>query len=348
MGMTWPKLGTPLDVRMTKSNPGEPGISRRRQGRGFRYLDAQGAPVSDPDELARIKALVIPPAWQRVWICAKPNGHIQAIGYDAAGRRQYLYHERWRRDRDEEKHDRVRRLADRLPALRRAVAGDLECRGPCRQRALAMALRILDSGGLRTGGEEYLSDNGSHGLATIRLEHARIRSGCLELSFPAKSGVHSEISVEDSQVVKAYHALRRAGNPTGRMLAFRGEDGWCEVHSDDINARLKELVGDEFTGKDLRTWHAAVAAAVAFARQPPATSKTAAKRAVAAVMREVADELGNTPAVTRSSYVDPRLVRAYESGHTIVAALRRADKADQSKRQAIIEQAVVKLIDAVS
>lgn len=299
---------------MRRVDPAGPGIRRRRRGRGFSYLDADGEPVTDDEILARIDALVIPPAWKRVWICAEADGHIQAVGYDEAGRKQYLYHEEWRRDRDEEKHARARDLSLRLPAFRAAVTRDLRGRGATRRRVLAAALRIVDLGVFRTGGEEYTEDNGSYGLATLLRSHVRMSGTRLTFRYPAKSGVERRVSVDDKALCDVVRAMRRS---TGeRFLAFHEDGEWHDVRASDINERFKDLVGDEYTVKDLRTWHATRTAARACAI-PGAT--------VPSVMRTVAEELGNTPTVARDAYVDPRVTEAFEEGRT---ASRRAGDAE--------------------
>lgn len=334
-------------MRLTTSRVGEPGITRRRYGRGFRYTDAQGEPVTDTAALKRIEELVIPPAWRRVWICTSPQGHIQAVGYDSAGRRQYLYHPQWRRERDEEKHDRVRRLARRLPGFREAVARDLAASGAGRDRMLAVALRILDTVGLRSGGEEYLADNGSRGLSTLADEHVEPSDDTLRLCFPAKSGVRCDVEVVDAELARAVRAVRRSRGSSSRFLSYRDAGGRHQLSAEDVNSRFKDLTGEEFTVKDLRTWHATVTAAVVLAEAPAPGSRTAAKRAVAAAMRAVAEELGNTPAVARKSYVDPRVVSAFESGRTIAAALRRSRReSDPGRASGFLDRAVVRLIGA--
>ncbi|MFZ0832824.1 MAG: DNA topoisomerase IB, partial [Mycobacterium sp.] len=318
-------------------------------GRGFSYLEADGSPVTDPDTLTRIEELVIPPAWKHVWICPYPNGHIQAVGTDAAGRKQYLYHHRWQQERAEEKYDRTLGLAKQLPDWRSHVIGDLRGRGVHCARVLAVAQRLLDRGYFRAGGEEYAQENGSFGLATLRREHVRVRTASVEFDYPAKSGVQRTIELEDPLVVSAVRALMRAQTPHSRLLVYRSVDGeWVEMRADDVNARFRELVGDEYSVKDLRTWHGTVLAAEAFAKSPEPTSKTARKRAESTVMKAVAAELGNTPAVARSSYVDPRVVQAYQDGLTIAPAIRRLRRhRSSSVRQELIEKATCRLIHRV-
>lgn len=335
-------------MRLRRSTVGGPGLRRLRRGRGFSYVDPNGDRVDDPEILARIEALVIPPAWKNLWICPYPNGHIQAVGVDAAGRKQYLYHGQWQAERAEEKYDRALNMAKRLPDWRLRVLDDLDARGLRRERVLAVAHQLLDVGYFRAGGEEYAQENGSFGLATLRREHVRVRRGGVEFDYPAKSGVRRTITIEDPILVNAVRSLLRADTRLPRLLVYRADDGWAEVHADDVNSRFRELVGDEFSIKDLRTWHGTVLAAEAFAHAPEPTSKTARRRAESAVMKAVSEELGNTPAVARSSYVDPRVVRAYERGATIAPALRRADrKRSVATRQQIVEQAAARLITRV-
>ncbi|MGC7100905.1 DNA topoisomerase IB [Amycolatopsis lurida] len=314
-----------------------PGIRRVRHGRGFAYRSEDGAKVEDPATLARIRGLAVPPAWREVWICPEENGHIQAVGVDDAGRRQYLYHEEWRRERDAEKYERVLDLARRLPRWRRAVAGDLAGTGLGRKRVLAAALHLLDRGIFRTGGEEYAEENGSHGVATLLREHVRLNGDELRFRYRAKGGADRAISVRDPMLVKAVKALRRNDSGSDRLLVHRSGHGWHEVRAEDINDRFKELAGDEFTAKDLRTWNATVLAAAAFGRG----------LGEKAVLKEVAEALGNTPAVARDSYVDPRVVRAAEAGHTIERAVRRARDLGDEDRRETLERAVIRLLSRV-
>jgi DNA topoisomerase-1 len=320
-----------------------------RRGRGFSYTDPHGEPVSDPEMTARIEALVIPPAWRNVWVCPFPNGHIQAVGTDAAGRRQYIYHEQWRAERDEEKYDRALDLARLLPDWRAGLLADLRARGLHRDRVLAVAQYLIDCGYFRAGGEEYAQENGSYGLATLLREHVRAGRDCVQFDYPAKSGVRRTVSLEDPLVIRAVRALLRADTDIPRFLVYRNADGWCEVRADDVRTRFRDLVGQEFTLKDLRTWHGTVLAAAEFATIAQPANKTAKKRAKAAVMRSVAEELGNTPAVARASYVDPRVVQAFEQDITIAPSLRRAERLRSPvKRQDAIERATVRMIKRVA
>jgi DNA topoisomerase I len=336
-------------MRLRRSVLSKPGIARKRRGKGFAYYGPQGDLVSDPQTLQRIKDLVIPPAWKNVWISPHPNGHIQAVGIDAAGRRQYLYHTAWQQERAEEKFDRVLELSTRLPQWRAAIAKDLARSGLTRKRVLALALRLLDRGYFRAGSEQYAEENESYGLATLLCEHVTVRRNAVGFDFPAKSGVRRCVEIEDPEVVRAVRELMRRPHRAERLLMCRTSSGWIDVRSDDLNARFKELVGAEFTVKDLRTWHGTVLAATAFAEADPAVSQRVAKRVESAVMKEVAQELGNTPAVARGSYVDPRVVTGYEQGLTVAAALRRAERArEPDAAQEILDKATRMLIRRVA
>lgn len=335
-------------MRLRRSAVDSPGLGRVRRGRGFSYVDARRDCVDDPEVLERIEALVIPPAWKDVWISPHPNGHIQAVGTDAAGRRQYVYHERWQAQRSEEKFDRTVSLAKHLPDWRLHLLTDLRGRGVGRDRVLALAQHLIDQGYFRAGGEEYVEENGSYGLSTLLRDHVRVRRDRVDFDYPAKSGVRRTVSLEDPLVLTAVRSLLRADTKTPRLLAYRTSDGWSEVHADDLNLRFRELVGEKFSVKDLRTWHGTVLAAEAFAIAREPTSKTARRREEAAVMRAVSEQLGNTPAVARRSYVDPRVVSAYEQGLTIASALRRAERQRTPEaRRETIERATARMIRRV-
>jgi DNA topoisomerase-1 len=332
-------------MRLRKSTVNGPGLGRVRRGRGFSYVDVDRDRVGDPEVLARIEALVIPPAWKNVWISPYPNGHIQAVGTDVAGRRQYVYHERWQAERSEEKYDRAVSLAKQLPDWRLHLLTDLRGRGVGRDRVLALAQHLIDQGYFRAGGEEYVEENGSYGLSTLLRDHVRLRRDCVDFDYPAKSGVRRTVSLEDPLVLSAVRSLLRANTSTDRLLAYRTSDGWFEVHADDLNVRFRELVGADFSVKDLRTWHGTVLAAEAFAIAREPNSKTARRREEAAVMRAVSEQLGNTPAVARRSYVDPRVVSAYEQGLTIAPALQRAKRQRTPEaRRETIERATARMI----
>jgi len=336
-------------MRLRRSAVRGPGIRRVPRGKGFSYEDRDGTAVTDKVALKRIRELVIPPAWRKVWICPYPNGHIQAVGTDAAGRRQYLYHQQWQDERNEEKFDRVLEMSAALPDMRRRIAADLRRKGLERDRVLALALHLLDLGYFRAGGEQYAEEHNSYGIATLLCEHVTLQKQAVEFDYPAKSGVRRTLLIDDPEVVRSVRALLRDPTRPERLLVCRNGSDWTDLHADDLNARFKELVGDEYTVKDLRTWHGTVLGAAAFVDADPPVNKTVIKRVEAAVMKEVAEELGNTPAVARSSYVDPRVAEGYEAGLTIAAGAKRAErKRAPAERQAILESSTARLIRKVA
>ncbi len=331
--------------RLRRSNCSGPGISRRRRGGGFSYLDPEGGPVRDEDALERIRGLAIPPAWRDVWICGDPYGHIQATGVDEAGRKQYLYHERWHLRSAQRKFESMREFAARLPRLRRAVKKDLTREGMPRERALACAVRLLDLGFFRIGGEEYAETNESYGVATILREHVSIEDGEVTFDFPAKSGQRRVQSIRDPAVKAAIEAMRRRRSGPGDLLVFREDGGWRDVRSDDVNAYLQQQAGEEFSAKDFRTWHGTVLAAVELAREGPPRTKGGAERAIRAAIRRVAERLGNTPAVCRSSYIDPRVLDRFRDGKTIELPNLVAEGTVTPRKQDLIERRVLSLIE---
>ena len=336
-------------VRLRRVSCSGPGIRRVRSGKGFRYVDAAGNKVTDPETLERIRSLVLPPAWEDVWICAIPNGHVQATGVDARGRRQYRYHDAWRTQRDLEKHDRILDFAARLPAARERLREDLEGDELTRTRVLACAVRLLDLGFFRIGGEQYASENSSYGLATLRKEHVSVdRAGEITLEFPGKSGKIWQRTLAEPEVCEVVAALKRRRSGGEELLAYKTDSGaWADVKSSDINAYLREVTGGDDTAKDFRTWSATVLAAIGLAVSTHAESPTARKRAVTRVVKEVADKLGNTPAVCRSSYIDPRVIDLYDDGITIAAdleALGEEASYGSPAFQGPIEAAVLRLL----
>ena len=336
-------------MRLRRSVVSGPGYTRVRRGKGFSYRDHNGDPITDEVTVTRINNLVIPPAWKKVWISPHHNGHIQAVGTDAAGRRQYLYHQRWQEERNEEKFDRVLQMSGGLPDMRRRISQDLRRRGLDRDRVLAVALHLLDLGYFRAGGDQYAEENNSYGIATLLCEHVSVSRQAVEFDYPAKSGVRRTLLIDDPEVVRSVRALLRRPDQTGRLLSCRKGEQWADIHSDDLNTRFKELVGQEYSVKDLRTWHGTVLAAAAFVDADPPVNKTVIKRVESAVMKEVSGALGNTPAVARASYVDPRVVAGYEQGLTIKSGARRAEKADRpEERQAILEKSTAVLIRKVA
>jgi DNA topoisomerase I len=335
--------------RLRRVSSDRPGITRQRRGGGFSYAAPNGVPVTDEEALARIRGLAIPPAWGDVWICPDPMGHLQAAGTDAAGRRQYLYHERWRARRDAEKFDRMLAFAHRLPEVRRRVGVDLQRRGLPREKALAVAARLLDLGLFRVGSESYMRANGSFGLATIRRDHVRTSGDVVRFDYRAKSGQRRVQEIIDAEVAPIVRTLKRRKDDNRELLAYRNGDGWRDVRSEDVNAYLKEVAGDAFSAKDFRTWHGTVYAAVALAAGGEVPAAQSARRPrISAAIKEVAAELGNTPAVARASYVDPRLLDRYEEGVTIRPSLVRSNvdgrALDPSFRDAV-EAAVLELLE---
>jgi DNA topoisomerase IB len=312
-------------VRLRRVRIDSPGWSRRRAGRGFVYLDLDRARILDEEHLERITSLAIPPAWRDVWISPWPNGHIQAAGLDDARRRQYLYHQQWTARRGRLKHDHVLDVARRLPAARRRVRADLEREGMPREKVLALAFRLLDLAYLRVGGEGYALQHGSYGLATLLRSHVRVLEpesegdpGRVHLRFPAKSGQVRDTVVEDDDVATLVRTLTRRRDDGEELLAWRDDAGWHDVTSADVGAYVKAQLGPDATPKDFRTWHATVLAARGLAAAgPPPASERARRRVLTQVVRDVAEELGNTPAVCRASYIDPRVIDLWERGQTI-------------------------------
>jgi DNA topoisomerase-1 len=337
---------TTSGTRLRRVNCNGPGWSRRRRGKGFEYQDQQGSPVRDEEALERLRALAIPPAWTEVWICPEPNGHLQAVGTDAAGRKQYLYHERWRIRRDLEKFERMVRFAHRLPDVRERAERDLAARGLPRERVLACAVRLLDRASFRVGGESYLIQNGSFGLATLRKRHVHVSGDTLSFDYIAKGGKRRKQSVSDPELAKVVRTLKRRSGGGGELLAWKDGARWRDVRSVDINDYLKELAGEEFSAKDFRTWHATVLAAVtlaAGAAEP--NSATSRARVVQSTIKGVAEFLGNTPAVSRASYVDPRIIDLFMSDSVADLGDLEADDVPNPGMQPQLELAVLDLLE---
>ena len=334
--------------RLRRSDCSSPGILRRGRGRGFEYLDENGERIDDEEVLERIRELVIPPAWKDVWICPYPFGHIQAVGTDAAGRRQYLYHAQWRARRDQEKFDEMLRFARALPVIRRTAAKHLTQRGVTRERVLACSVRLLDRGFFRVGTEDYAEQNKTYGVATMQKRHVTLGpSGLLVFDYVAKSGKQRVQSVVDPPVYDVVEKLkkRRGGR---ELLAFKDGRSWVDVRSDHINEYIKAVAGEDFSAKDFRTWHGTVLAAVGLAVSGGAAgSKTALERAISRTVKEVAYYLGNTPAVCRASYIDPRVFDRYRDGITIGGALDQLGDVDlgEPATRGAIEEAVLDLLE---
>lgn len=292
---------------------------RLRAGGGFRYRTSAGRDVRRKD-LARIRALVIPPAWEDVWICDDARGHIQAVGTDAAGRRQYLYHPDWHTPRDRGKYARALALAAALPRARARVTASLRREDESRERALAAAFRLLDAGALRVGSRRYLARGGGRGLTTLQRRDLTVSGTVVTLSFPAKSGVRSHVEIDDADLASALGPMTR-GRPGATLLTYRRGAARVALTPTDVNAYVRALTGGEFTAKDFRTLRGTVAAAASLARRGPSADKAERKKAEREAVRACATVLGNTPAVSRASYIDPRIWQAYARGRTLDLSL---------------------------
>ncbi|MEA2357444.1 MAG: topoisomerase [Solirubrobacteraceae bacterium] len=341
---------TTSTARLRRADCTGPGIRRVRRGRGFGYVDGDGARIDDAEVLQRIHELVIPPAWQEVWICPYPGGHIQATGIDAAGRKQYLYHPAWRVRRDQAKFDDMVAFARTLPALRERIDAELEADDLSFDHVCACAVRLLDRGFFRVGGEDYAVRNETYGLATMRKSHVRLRGDALLFDYPAKHGKRRVQAVVDPAVAEVVSRLKRRRGGGTELLAYKRGRRWADLRSEDINAWLKQATGQDVSAKDFRTWGATVLAAVALAvSEEAAATKTGRTRAIARAIKEVAHYLGNTPAVARASYIDPRVLDRYRDGETIDHALvaAAADRnGDATAIQGPVEDAVLDLLES--
>lgn len=289
-----------------------------RHGRGFRYLDTDGEPLA-PEQVDRIKALVIPPAWTDVWVCPDERGHLQAVGTDAAGRRQYLYHPEWRRKRDEQKFGRAIELGHRLPRLRASLARELSGDPAERSTVVAAAVRLVDLGCFRLGSETYAEENGSFGLTTLQVRHVRRDGRARIFRFVGKAGVDHEIVIVERDVSGIVDALTEHRRADARLLATRDGGRWRPLDAGEVNEHIRELLQLDVTAKDFRTWKATTTVAQCLADVRPATSTSGRARQVRAAIAQAAEMLGNTPSVARSSYVDPRVIDLFEDGLTIGA-----------------------------
>ncbi len=334
-------------ARLRRVDCSNPGISRRGRGRGFEYLDEDGRRVDDEEVVERIRALAIPPAWKDVWICPYPMGHIQATGIDAAGRKQYLYHQRWRERRDREKFDEMLDFARALPRLRRRAKRDLSRDDLSRERVLGCAVRLLDRGFFRIGSEGYAEENETYGLATMRSDHVTLIDGAVVFDYEAKGNQRRVQRIDDPDVRDVVTALKRRRGGGDELLAYKERRRWMDVKSADINLYVKDATGGDFSAKDFRTWNATVLAAVALAvsGEVASGSKAARKRAVKRSIEEVARYLGNTPTVSRASYIDPRVFDRFDGGLTIGGALPELFDVDAwPGAQGDVEKAVLDLI----
>jgi DNA topoisomerase I len=303
--------------------------------------------VEDAEILERVRELAIPPAWKEVWICSDPFGHLQATGIDAAGRKQYLYHPIWREQRDRQKFKKMVSFALALPRLRRRVRSDLRGSELTRDQVLACATRLLDIGLFRIGSEQYADEDGGFGLATIRKEHVSFKDGSVVFDYLAKSGVRRVQAIQDPRASELIKALKRRRGGSPELLAYRDGRRWASLRSDDINDYLKRNLGEDFSAKDFRTWNATVLAAVLVAvHGAEAKTKTARKRAIDQAVKGVSEVLGNTRAVARRAYIDPRVFDRYLSGWTIGGALDRIGTYDPTSERTRrrIEEAVIDLL----
>jgi len=329
--------------RLRRTSRNDPGWTRRRAGKGFVYLDQSGDRLG-PEDSQRVKDLVIPPAWRDVWVTPYPHGHLQACGTDDAGRVQYLYHPAWREARDGAKFERLLGFGKALSKAREQVIADLGTVGMPKERGCAVAVRLLDLGYFRIGNDVYADENDSFGLTTLERRHTRRRGDVLVFDFTGKSGVEHRIEIDDDPTVEALEVMRKRRGTSDRLLAWKDGRTWRDIDSATVNDYIRQTTGLEATAKDFRTWHATVLAAAALSTTEEKGETTASrKRAVNGAMKEVAEFLGNTPALARSSYVDPRVVDAYEEGRTIARTMRRRFGGDD-ERQAAMERAVLKLL----
>ena len=298
---------------LVRSDPRGPGLIRERDGSGFRYRDPAGAEVADPPALRRIGALAIPPGWTDVWISADPLGHIQATGVDRRGRTQYRYHQLWREQRDAQKFAHMLRFAGALPALREATVRDLSRRRLDRDRVVAGAVRLIDLGLFRIGGERYAELDHHYGATTLEKRHVQVTRGGITFDYIAKEGKRRAITVTDEAVRPTIRALARSGNGLDGLFCWEQDGRWHALHSHDVSAYIASRAGGHFTAKEFRTWNATVLMALLLANAPPSRATRDRRNVIAACVRGVAGWLGDTSAVARASYIDPRLISRYES-----------------------------------
>jgi len=304
---------------------GRAGIHREAVKDGFRYLDAHGAPVEDETTLARIKGLVIPPAWQDVWICAQANGHLQATGRDARGRKQYRYHPKWRTARDEVKYERMLKFGDALPAIRHEVDRALKLPGLPREKVLATIVYLLEATMMRVGNEEYARTNKSFGLTTLRNRHVKVDGSDVQFSFRGKSGVYHKVKVHDRRLAGIVKRTRDL--PGQELFQYIDEDGETHsVDSSDVNDYLRNITGEEYTAKDFRTWSGTVLAALALQEFEKFDSETQAKKNIVRAIESVAEKLGNTPTICRKCYVHPAVLDAYLEGAPLDVMRERTEE----------------------
>jgi DNA topoisomerase I len=294
-----------------------PGLRRHRAGKGFRYANPDGTRVGDPAALTRIKSLVIPPAWTEVWICPKPNGHIQATGRDAKGRKQYRYHTRFREVRESTKFHRMLAFAESLPAIRKKVNKHLGLRGLPREKVLATVVRLLESTLIRVGNDEYAKENKSYGLTTLKNRHVEVDGPELRFNFKGKGGKAWRLGIRDRRVAKV---IRACQDLPGQELFQYVDEGCetCNITSSDVNAYLREISGEDITAKDFRTWHGTVFAALSLQEFEKFDTQAAAKKNIRQAIERVAARLGNTPTICRKCYIHPEILTTYIEGSLLL------------------------------
>jgi DNA topoisomerase I len=318
-----------------------PGLVRKRAGKGFRYVGHNGRQVRNPHVLGRIKALAIPPAWQDVWICSNPDGHLQATGRDSKGRKQYRYHPQWRRIRDEAKYEHLTAFAQALPRIRRIVKRDLSQKGLPRTKILATIVRLLETSLIRVGNEAYARDNESFGLTTMRDRHVKVKGSTLTFQFKGKSGIDHSVDLTDPRLAKIVRQSQEL--PGYELFQYLDENGAKQsIESTDVNAYLREITGQDFTAKDFRTWAGTVLAARALQEFQTFDSQAQAKRNVVRAIESVAKRLGNTKAVCQKCYVHPHVLNAYMEGTLLQTLRKRVNRElSQSLRGLPAEEAAV-------
>lgn len=321
----------------------KPGIKRVRHGKTFRYYTPQGRRLTSVEDLARIRSLVIPPAWQNVWICPDPRGHLQATGRDARGRKQYRYHPKWRQVRDETKYDRMIGFAQALPRIRQRTSRDMRRPGMPREKVLATVVQLLEKTLIRVGNDEYARQNRSFGLTTLRDGHVDVRAGKVRFTFRGKSGVEHEVDLDDKRLARIVKACRDL--PGYDLFQYIDEQGErCVVGSSDVNAYLKEITGEDYTSKDFRTWAGTVLAAQMLREIGAFTTQTQSKKNIVTAVESVAKKLGNTKAVCRKCYIHPAIFDAYVDGSMTNTVLQRARRARAAHDLSQGESAVLSLL----
>lgn len=326
----------------------KPGIRRDGKPGAFRYLAKDGAVITDAETLDRIRGLAIPPAWTDVWISPRPDGHIQATGRDARRRKQYRYHARWREVRDEQKYAHVIDFGTALPRIRARVASDLSRRGLPQEAVLAAVTRLLDLTHIRVGDEEYVRENDSYGLTTMRAEQVKVRGSRISFHFRGKSGVHHDVFIDDRRMARIVARIQDL--PGEELFEWRDEHGGLHpITADHVNEYLRDVSGGDFTSKDFRTWAGTVLAWCALREEGAAPSATAAKRLIVEAVKQVSAQLGNTPAVARRNYIHPDVIAAYTDGSLfdVTAEPRRSD-GPESRALSDSEAAVLRLLRATN